>query len=317
MNIFQHAIKKKIIVTRKWIIYLWYQLFLLLLHALNLLRILNLREISKININNNQNKWKYMLDKNNEAYCLILRNEIIENVEYYANDFINNTLWWDELGQDKHFKFRTRCYSRLEIDNQHNELKKLPMKVFSIPKGENALLQDKGRIFKPFDEKFLNHKFIQILIWRVFDSLPLTRKDKLNNIYHVGLHGIRISSIHNQMDGLPTPEGIHQDGAQYVAVIFINRNNVKKDTGKNGIYNLNAINGATDKLNKEQHQHNEQCKKFDYILSNTFDTLLLNDRYVKHDATPILPDDIHYPAVRDMLILTFMTKQEDEQTSYS
>jgi len=277
----------------------------------------DLRQISKIRGNNNQNIWKNELEAHNAGYCLVSRSKMIENIEYYANDFMNYKLWWNYLGKDNHFEFRTRCYSRFEIDNNNNKLKLLPLKIFSIPGNENALLKNKGRKFEPCDKEFLNHKFIQILIWRIFDSLPLTQEEKSNQIWHVGLHSIRIKAIEGKMEGLPTPEGIHQDGAKYVAVIFINKNNVEENSGKNGVYSLNAIRGPTNTLTEEQHKHNQHEKKFEHILSSTFETILLNDRHVQHDATPISAKNINQPAIRDMLILTFMTKQDDESTTYS
>jgi len=285
------------------------------LYLLNLLNLYNLRELSWDTILNN--KWRYNL-MNNKGYCFIKGDEMIKDIEYYANDFINYKPWYSRLGNDTNLNFRKRGYSRFAIEYNESRLIKLESKIFAIPSNENLLLKNKGRKFDEIEDDFIHHKLIHLLIWRLFDSLPINNNDRENNIWHVGLHAIRIISKYNEIEGLPTPEGIHQDGAQYVAIIFINKNNVNPTSAKNGIYNLNAIKGPSNQLTSSEHDYNNnECKLFECILSNTFDTILINDRMVTHDATPIIPNNINEIATRDMLIITFMHKQQDENTTYS
>ncbi|MEM1452562.1 MAG: 2OG-Fe dioxygenase family protein [Planctomycetota bacterium] len=85
--------------------------------------------------------------------------------------------------------------------------------------------------------------------------------------------------------GLPTPEGIHRDGVDYVLVSLVGRANVRSGTTT---------------------VHDEAGTTLgSFTLTDSLDTALLDDRRVWHGVTPVEPIDETAEAWRDVLVLTF------------
>jgi hypothetical protein len=85
--------------------------------------------------------------------------------------------------------------------------------------------------------------------------------------------------------GRPTPEGAHRDGVDLVAVIFVDRHNVKG--GETRVFDARGPQGVR------------------FTLGQPFSALLLDDERVIHETTPIQPLDPARPAWRDTLVLTY------------
>ena len=101
--------------------------------------------------------------------------------------------------------------------------------------------------------------------------------------WYVETHPFRIDTT----DGIgrPTPEGAHRDGVDLVAVLMIDRQNVKG--GETRVFDARGPRGMR------------------FTLSEPFSALLLDDERVIHETTPIQPLDPAQPAWRDTLVLTF------------
>jgi hypothetical protein len=84
--------------------------------------------------------------------------------------------------------------------------------------------------------------------------------------------------------GRPTPEGAHRDGVDLVAVLIVDRHNVKG--GETRVFDARGPQGVR------------------FTLSEPFSVLLLDDERVIHETTPIQPLDGQLPAWRDTLVLT-------------
>lgn len=84
--------------------------------------------------------------------------------------------------------------------------------------------------------------------------------------------------------GRPTPEGAHRDGVDLVAVVMVDRHNVKG--GETRVFESHGPQGVR------------------FVLSQPFSVLLLDDERVIHESTPIQPMDSSQPAWRDTLVLT-------------
>ncbi len=85
--------------------------------------------------------------------------------------------------------------------------------------------------------------------------------------------------------GRPTPEGAHRDGVDLVAVVLVDRHNVKG--GETRVFEAQGTQGVR------------------FVLSQPFSLLLLDDERVIHESTPIQPLDANLPSWRDTLVLTF------------
>ena len=104
--------------------------------------------------------------------------------------------------------------------------------------------------------------------------------------WHVEVHQFRIEARVGE-PGLPTPEGMHRDGVDWVLVLLIGRQNVA--SGETRISDLpgNPLGSFT--------------------LTDPMDAAWVDDNRVKHGVTPIEPLDPSLPAYRDALVVTFRT----------
>ena len=107
------------------------------------------------------------------------------------------------------------------------------------------------------------------------------------NAWHIEVHQFRIEAKAGQT-GLPTPEGMHRDGVDYVLVLLIKRNNIA--SGTTTITDL----------------HKTPLGSF--TLTEPFDAALVDDARAFHGVTPVVPVDPRLPAYRDVLVVTFRRK---------
>ena len=103
-------------------------------------------------------------------------------------------------------------------------------------------------------------------------------------IWHVEVHQFRIEARPGAQ-GLPTPEGLHRDGVDYVLVLLVNRQNIGSGT--------TTIHGLDRRLLGS------------FTLTEPFDAALVDDARVYHGVTPVEPVDLNQPAYRDVLVVTF------------
>ena len=102
--------------------------------------------------------------------------------------------------------------------------------------------------------------------------------------WHVEVHQFRIEAA-AQQQGLPTPEGVHRDGVNYVLVLMVKRHNIAEGT--------TTIHDADGR----------QLASF--TLTQPLDLTLVDDERCLHGVTPVVPIDAFSPAYRDVLVVTF------------
>jgi hypothetical protein len=102
--------------------------------------------------------------------------------------------------------------------------------------------------------------------------------------WHVEVHQFRIEARPGEA-GKPTPEGMHQDGVDWVLVLMIDRVNIAE--GETSIHGLDRrLLGS-------------------FTLRETLDAALVDDHRVFHGVTPVRALDPALPAHRDVLVVTF------------
>ncbi|MGZ5041295.1 MAG: 2OG-Fe dioxygenase family protein [Usitatibacter sp.] len=101
--------------------------------------------------------------------------------------------------------------------------------------------------------------------------------------WHIECHQFRIEARHDAA-GLPTPEGVHRDGVDYVLVLMVARNNIES-----GTTTVHAADGTL---------------LGSFTLREPFDAALVDDNRVKHGVTAVTPIDPAKPAHRDVLVVT-------------
>ena len=102
--------------------------------------------------------------------------------------------------------------------------------------------------------------------------------------WHIEIHQFRIEAKAGEA-GLPTPEGVHRDGVDYVLVLLVARRNIASGT--------TTIHEPGGRLLGE------------FTLAQPFDAALVDDARVCHGVTPVQAVDTSAPAYRDVLVVTF------------
>ena len=101
--------------------------------------------------------------------------------------------------------------------------------------------------------------------------------------WHIEAHQFRIEARAGAA-GLPTPEGVHRDGVDYVLVMLVDRVNIESGT--------TTIHSPTGELLGR------------FTLATPLDSALVDDARVAHGVTPVRPLDPSRPAHRDVLVVT-------------
>ncbi|MEH2313088.1 MAG: 2OG-Fe dioxygenase family protein [Nostoc sp.] len=156
--------------------------------------------------------------------------------------------------------YRSRRLSRFTVSG--NELIKLPHGYFFQSKEYNRLVGDVKREFAELDDALIELDIFRNLVLAFSDSC------KLHPEAEIGVHQIRIiCSPDNSAN--PAPEGIHQDGTDFIGIFSVDRDNI--EGGETHLY--------TTKKEKPV---------FSKVL-NPGELLLVNDHDFFHFANPIKP----------------------------
>ncbi|MGZ5200414.1 MAG: 2OG-Fe dioxygenase family protein [Telluria sp.] len=186
---------------------------------------------------------------------------------------------WDRLEPDRYLKdgghYRRRRHSCF-IDQ--GELKQAPHRAHWQPVEYNALHGGMHRMFEPIEAGTVAQPAWRQLL-RALGQVCSSVRGK--QPWFVEAHQFRIDTAEGI--GRPTPEGAHRDGVDFVAVILIDRHNIKG--GETRVFQADGPDG----------------KRFTMLEPWTM--LLLDDAAVIHESTPIQPTgaDGH----RDTLVLTW------------
>ena len=146
------------------------------------------------------------------------------------------------------------------------------------PTTYNALHGGIERWFEPVESRVVGAQ-----VWRgllqglglLFAQLSAVQR------WYIEAHQFRIDTANGI--GRPTPEGAHRDGVDFVAVILVDRHNVRG--GETHVFDANGPAGIR------------------FTMQQPWTALLMNDARVIHETTPIQAEG--RPAFRDTLVLTY------------
>lgn len=108
--------------------------------------------------------------------------------------------------------------------------------------------------------------------------------------WHIECHQFRIEAA-GDLQGKPTPEGVHRDGVDFVLVMMVQR--------------VNISSGTTTMHDLEQNTLDS------FTLTQPLDSAIVNDQRCMHGVTPIQPIDPTLAAFRDVLVVTFRNANID------
>ena len=192
---------------------------------------------------------------------------------------------WNHLGLDTymadHGRYRRRRYA-VYAAAEDGAIERQPHQPHFQTLDYNRLHGGIERWFEPIDAAIGDGPSLRTLLGfchELFGGLAMQ-----THRWHIEAHQFRIEARAGEQ-GLPTPEGMHRDGVDYVLVLLVQRVNIASGT---------TLIGTT-----------QEGFFSSFTLTAPFDAALLDDERVYHGVTPVQALDPSLPAYRDVLVLTF------------
>lgn len=197
---------------------------------------------------------------------------------------------WDDLPHDTWMAdggtYRRRRYAAFEVAG--GKCTRLPHCPHYQERNHNPLNGGIERWFSPMAEEQAGSPLFQAL---VLDTAALIADASAQrpNSWMVEAHQFRIEALPG-LPGLPTPEGMHHDGRDWVLILLV---------------------GGSDYAGGESRvEDGSDACILEHRLTRPGEALLLNDREVRHGTTPINAAIPGTPALRDTLVLAFAQARE-------
>jgi hypothetical protein len=225
--------------------------------------------------------------------------------------------WHQEMGDDPSYLFRKSTQTRWQFSKDFSSATRLDKAPFKLDYGNNAVLGDKVRQFAEGSEDFLKSSVHHAIVKIMGDLLYRTQGDaKMDELGFIsGFHQFRVT-VDVQPDetpegttpNCPTPEGVHQDGASLVMIMYINSENMAPRSGESRIYAKEQPGGVLDRVASREARASTRLVERNLV--TPFETLVLDDREVKHDNKPMVAKDKTKKAFRDVMV--FWTRPFNE-----
>lgn len=207
--------------------------------------------------------------------------------KYHPEDWEGFCASWNNLGLDLYMadggRYRRRRYGTFSVNAEG--ITRKPHQPHYQSRDYNPLNGDIERWFNPIEDHIARHPALFAIIKAGCSFADtMTPEEQRPPSWHTEIHQFRIEAKEGEA-GLPTPEGMHRDGVDWVFVVMIRRENIRK--GCTTIY-------ALDK----------KVKLGSFILTESMDTAIVDDHRVFHGVTDVEPVDPSKPAWRDVLVMT-------------
>jgi hypothetical protein len=194
---------------------------------------------------------------------------------------------WNDLGMDTYMadggRYRRRRHAAFSVSAAG--VRRKPHQPHYQSRDYNALNGGLARWFEPVLDSIATHPAMLAILrtsLSIFDAC--TDAAMKPPSWHVEVHQFRIEARPGEQ-GQPTPEGMHRDGVDWVAVLLVRRENVA--SGETSIHDL-----ARRPLGS-------------FTLTAPMEAALVDDGRVFHGVTAIEPVVAGAPAYRDVLVATF------------
>ena len=193
---------------------------------------------------------------------------------------------WNDLGLDTYMadggRYRRRRHAAFALSATGIERK--PHQPHYQSRDYNRLNGGLERWFKPITDETGNHPAMRAILTTCFNLFDgLTPQATRPASWHTEVHQFRIEARTDQK-GLPTPEGLHRDGVDWVLVLLVARQNIA--SGMTTIHDIDKQSVGS------------------FTLTRPMDAAWVDDSRVYHGVTPIEPLDPTQPAYRDVLVVT-------------
>ncbi len=194
---------------------------------------------------------------------------------------------WNDLGLDRFMadggRYRRRRFAAFSALPGSGAIVRKPHQPHYQSRDYNGLNGGVQRWFEPVLDAVADHPVTQGVLRQGLALFhPLTIDPP--TAWHVELHQFRIEAGDGEI-GMPTPEGAHRDGVDWVIVMLVDR--------------CNVASGVTDIFSPEG------ARLGAFTLEGPRDSVFLDDHRVLHGVTAIHPLEAGRPALRDVLVATF------------
>jgi hypothetical protein len=189
--------------------------------------------------------------------------------------------YWSALPRDEYLRdggrYRSRRHSCFIYDA--GALTLVPHRAHWQPTSYNALHGGIERWFEPIAPEVRGKPVWTQLVESI--GAVFTRVRPAVKRWYIEAHQFRIDT--SDGIGRPTPEGAHRDGVDFVALLLVQRRNVRG--GETRVFDAHGPSGVR------------------FTMEQPWSLLLMDDERVIHETTPIQPDG--EGGVRDTLVLTY------------
>ncbi|MFF4325580.1 2OG-Fe dioxygenase family protein [Streptomyces sp. NPDC001591] len=193
---------------------------------------------------------------------------------------------WDGLQVDRYLKdgacYRRRRYSEFHLTGAG--LVRAPHGAFRQSLEVNPLHGGVAREFDPIEQEVAEAPLLETLVRTLLARLPGSFDIAGGAI---GIHQIRIIASRDA-EGLPAPEGIHEDGHHFVAQVLMRRENVE---------------GGVSQLYDRR-----KAPLYRTLLTEPFETVIIDDRRVFHGVSAVEVAGGMPVGVRDMMLVDFFPR---------
>lgn len=195
---------------------------------------------------------------------------------------------WNRLPPDAWLRdgghYRRRRHSCFVLDAASRALEQVPHRPHWQPLDYNALHGGIERMFEPVEAGVCGDPAWCRLLGALGELFAQAERDagrQPPERWFIEAHQFRIDTSDGV--GRPTPEGAHRDGVDYVAVILVDRSDVRG--GETRVFEADGPRGIR------------------FVMREAWSAVLLDDARMIHETTPIQPDgpEPH----RDTLVLTY------------
>lgn len=192
---------------------------------------------------------------------------------------------WDDLPPDGYLKdggrYRFRRHGCFVADG--DSLTLAPHRAHWQPLDYNALHGGIQRWYVPLAQEMVASPAWTALLLGIARVASAIKGEQP---WFIEAHPFRIDT--SDGIGRPTPEGAHRDGVDFVAVLLVDRHNIKG--GESRVFEAHGPAGQR------------------FTMTQPWTLLLLDDERVIHETTPIQPLNADERGWRDTLVLTYRSR---------
>jgi len=214
----------------------------------------------------------------------------------------------DNMNHDPYLAFKKRNMYRLAMDLEQGTARRLTRVPYVLSEDDGLVNETSNmhRFFGETQDWVMHNTAFQgltalkaFLIYGTMDLIsPRPGNDPTRN-YNCTGNFHRIITTPNII-GTSTPEGVHQDGAEYTMTTFLKSHNVDFDGGSAVVSLLNL----NSQLGVDWDQFDPKTVIAETQHRNFLDTLIFADSEMNHVATPMRLLDESKPAHRDIVVVT-------------